>query len=69
MTFHSVRKRRTEELGLNGELTLPSDVFEALLQKLKSQNWNSISCTELVDHLEKQFTEGMSWEKSVWGQN
>ncbi|MBO45387.1 MAG: hypothetical protein CMJ96_00655 [Planctomycetes bacterium] len=52
MTFHSVRKRRTEELGLNGELTLPSDVFEALLQKLKSQNWNSISCTELVDHLE-----------------
>lgn len=54
MTFHSVRKRRTEELGPGGELTLPVNVFEALLLDLKERGWNSISCQELFDHLDRQ---------------
>ena len=51
MTFHSVRKSHTEELGPSGELTLPDDVFEKVIRDLKVAGYNSINCQELFAHL------------------
>ncbi|MCH2113019.1 MAG: polysaccharide deacetylase family protein [Planctomycetes bacterium] len=52
MTLHSVRARHTESLGPHGELTLPADVFEALLVSLKEGGYQSIRCQQLFDHLQ-----------------
>jgi len=54
MTFHSVRRRHTEELGLGGELTLPDDVFDNIIARLAADGYNCITCGELFSHLQDE---------------
>ncbi len=49
LTLHSVRRHVTENLG---DLTLPDDVFELLLQSLQAAGYQSIRCSELLAHLD-----------------
>jgi len=51
LTFHSVRRRRTEALGPGGELTMPDRPFERLLSGLRRQGYQGITCAELYAHL------------------
>ena len=51
LIYHSVRRRRTEELGPGGELTLPAPVFESQLALLRKGGYQGITCQQLFDHL------------------
>ncbi|KAA3605782.1 MAG: hypothetical protein DWQ01_18435 [Planctomycetota bacterium] len=52
LIFHSVRKRRLFDLGVGGDLTMPSSVFERQMRSLRRGGYQSIRCRDLADHLE-----------------
>jgi len=59
------RKRREENPTIRLSVAFSHRMRESLKHGKQGRSWESIvgyTCNDLRDHLEKLFTEGMSWE-------
>ena len=67
-----LKKRRDKNPAIKLNDSVSVNIRQSLQNNKHGRRWEGLvgyTCSELMKHLEKQFTEGMAWQNYGWGNN